>query len=80
MQRNPVRRGLVPTPQDWPRSSFRHYLTGEIGTVEIESHSTTWRREHPQAFAPPTLLKIRAGRPASWQREVKTKGAPSAKS
>ncbi|MGB8262005.1 MAG: transposase [Terracidiphilus sp.] len=33
----PVRRGLVPRPEDWRWSSFRHYQTGMRGTVEIES-------------------------------------------
>jgi putative transposase len=42
---NPVERGLVTTPEDWAWSSFRHHLTGEIGTVEIESHWTARRRE-----------------------------------
>ena len=46
MHRNPVRRGLVAKPEDWPWSSFRHYATGALGTVEIESHWTAWRREH----------------------------------
>ena len=45
MHRNPVQRGLVATPEDWPWSSFRHYITGEQGTVEIESHWTARRRE-----------------------------------
>ena len=37
MHRNPVRRGLVAKPEDWPWSSFLHYATGLVGTVEIES-------------------------------------------
>jgi putative transposase len=45
MHRNPVERGLVPMPEDWRWSSFRHYATGEQGTVEIESHWTARRRE-----------------------------------
>ncbi len=45
MHRNPVRRGLVGKPEDWPWSSFRHYATGEIGAVEIESFWTAARRE-----------------------------------
>ena len=44
MHRNPVKRGLVEQPEDWPWSSFRHYLTGEEGAVEIESHWTASRR------------------------------------
>jgi putative transposase len=38
IHRNPVVRGLVEKPEDWPWSSFRHY--------EIESFWTSWRREH----------------------------------
>ncbi len=45
MHRNPVKRGLVQEPQDWPWSSFRHYLTGEEGVVEIESEWTGRKRE-----------------------------------
>src|SRR6185312_7986325 len=45
IHRNPVRRGLVEKPEDWPWSSFRHYATGEAGPVEIESHWTWSRRE-----------------------------------
>ena len=37
MPRNPVKRGLAERPDDWPWRSFRHYATGEAGTVEIES-------------------------------------------
>ena len=61
MHRNPVRRGLAERPQDWPWSSFRHYLTGYIGTVEIESNWTSWRREHPEASVEPTLPNSRVG-------------------
>ena len=45
IHRNPVKRGLVERPEDWLWSSFRHYLTGEEGVVEIESHWTASRRE-----------------------------------
>ncbi len=45
MHRNPVKRGLVARPEDWPWSSFRHYALGEIGPVEIESEWTGLRRE-----------------------------------
>ncbi|WP_446744330.1 REP-associated tyrosine transposase [Silvibacterium acidisoli] len=40
IHRNPVKRGLVAKPQDWPWSSYRHYFTGEAGRVEIESEWT----------------------------------------
>jgi putative transposase len=45
IHRNPVDRGLVENPEDWPWSSYRHWLTGEIGRIEIESHWTWNRRE-----------------------------------
>jgi putative transposase len=45
IHRNPVSRGLVENPEDWPWSSYRHWLTGEAGPVEIESHWTWAKRE-----------------------------------
>jgi putative transposase len=45
IHRNPVRRGLVKNPEDWPWSSYRHWLTGVEGTVEIESQWTARKRE-----------------------------------
>jgi putative transposase len=51
MHRNPVRRGLVAKPEDWPWSSFLHCATGIMGTVEIESEWTARKRE-----ANPTLV------------------------
>ena len=53
MHRNPVHRGLVERPEDWPWSSFRHYATGLRSTVEIESHWTAAARGYqlPEAFA-----------------------------
>lgn len=47
IHRNPVKRGLVQRPEDWPWSSYRHWLTGESGKVQIASHWT-------DAGAPPT--------------------------
>ena len=43
IHRNPVERGLAENPEDWPWSSYRHYLTGEPSRVEIESE-WTWNR------------------------------------
>ena len=40
IHRNPVKRGLVASPSDYPWSSFNHYATGLRGTVEIESEWT----------------------------------------
>jgi REP-associated tyrosine transposase len=35
IHRNPVKRGLVESPEDWRWSSFRWYLSGEKGPVRI---------------------------------------------
>jgi putative transposase len=45
MHRNPVKRGFVQNPEDWKWSSYRHYLTGTEGVVEIESHWLARQRE-----------------------------------
>jgi putative transposase len=42
---NPVTRGLVERPEDYPWSSFNHYAIGETRPVEIESERTAHRRE-----------------------------------
>lgn len=51
IHRNPVKRGLVEKPEDWPWSSFHHHLTGEQGLVEIESE-WTWNRCHNATIDP----------------------------
>ena len=45
IHRNPVTRGLAENPEDWQWSSYPHWLTGEAGRVEIESHWTSAKRE-----------------------------------
>jgi putative transposase len=35
MHRNPVKRGLVNEPEQWPWSSFRYYMHGESGPVKV---------------------------------------------
>jgi putative transposase len=47
IHRNPVSRGLVERPEDWPWSSFHHWQTGEQGRVTIESHWTWNARVDP---------------------------------
>jgi putative transposase len=44
IHRNPVARGLVTKPEQWPWSSFRHYASGVKGPVEIESQRTAFLR------------------------------------
>ncbi len=65
IHRNPVERELVEHPQDWAWSSFRHYLTGYPGTVEIESHWTVRKRERAGIFptvkvGPPVKIPAQA--------------------
>ena len=45
LHRNPVKRGLVASAEDWAWSSFRHYVTGEEVGAEIESQWTARKRE-----------------------------------
>ena len=44
IHRNPVKRGLVSSPEQYRWSSFRHYVTGARGVVEIESEWTARTR------------------------------------
>jgi REP-associated tyrosine transposase len=37
IHQNPVERGLISAPEDWPSSSYRYYLTGEVGRVSLET-------------------------------------------
>jgi hypothetical protein len=57
---NPVKRGLVNEPEEWPWSSFRHYATGVAGTVEIERFWTAAGRE---GFIQSQVSKARPGAP-----------------
>jgi putative transposase len=49
IHRNPVKRGLVTKPEDWPWSSYRHYALDEQGTVAVESPWAAYKRNHPSA-------------------------------
>ncbi|MBV8631827.1 MAG: transposase [Silvibacterium sp.] len=51
IHRNPVRRGLVTRPEDYRWSSFNHYATGEVGTVEIEPEWTVQRRQRTDCLS-----------------------------
>lgn len=37
IHRNPMVRGLVSAPEEWPWSSYRYYLKGEVGRVTLET-------------------------------------------
>lgn len=43
--RNPVARGRVTQPEEWPWSRLRHYATGQNRIVEIESAWAAARRD-----------------------------------
>src|SRR3989442_26035 len=62
IHRNPVKRGLVEEPQDWPWSSFRHYLSGAEGVVEIESQWTARKRER-MGVMPQIVVQSQIPRP-----------------
>ena len=49
IHRNPVKRGLVDKPEDWPWSSYRHYALDEPGIVAVESPWAAYKRKHPSA-------------------------------
>ena len=46
MHQNPVTRGLVSTPEDWPWSSYRHYHLDEPGIVKITPHGPSPPQAH----------------------------------
>ena len=48
MHRNPVKRGLVESPEQWPWSSFRFYLYGELGPVRINDTDILQMRVRPR--------------------------------
>ncbi len=73
IHRNPVQRGLVKTPEDWPWSSFRHYATGATGTIEIESQWTARKRGGHL----PDWLRYRNGLSTSPVPKREGPGAPS---
>ena len=55
IHRNPVKRGLCERPEDWEWSSFRHYATGCVGRVEIESEWTARMRERKAGRLSPPI-------------------------
>ena len=68
LHRNPVKRGLVDAPEDWAWSSFRHYLTGEEGPVEVESVWTARKRERLGIFPKVTRRRDSSQRDGSSQK------------
>jgi putative transposase len=52
IHRNPVKRGLVASPEQYCWGSFAHFATGIRGVVEIES-------EWAAGIRPPIAMKLR---------------------
>src|SRR5438094_5444032 len=75
IHRNPVKRGLVEEPQDWPWSSFRHYLSGAEGVVEIESQWTARKRER-MGVMPQIVVQSQIPRPVTAKDAVTRTGQP----
>jgi len=68
IHRNPVARGLVHRPEDWPWSSFLHYVTGADGVVVIESQWTARRREK-MGIIPTVRVRSNQENPAQAELE-----------
>ncbi len=49
MHRNPVTRGLVEKPEQWPWSSFLDYLHGQTGKVRVNDTDLMKMRIKPSA-------------------------------
>ncbi len=61
MHRNPVARGLVQEPGQWPWSSYRSYAFGEKGAVRINQ----WGEIKLTGSMSPHLYKERKGGPST---------------
>ena len=75
IHRNPVQRGLVASPEQWAWSSFRHYVSGVEGAVEIESQWTARRREQLRV-TPQVVLRDQNPRPVSAKDAETRTGHP----
>ena len=60
MHRNPVKRELVEKPEDWEWSSFRHYVSGVDGIVEMRIQQWTARKREQLVHvnAPSSSLRL----------------------
>jgi putative transposase len=75
IHRNPVTRGLVARPEDWAWSSFRHYLNGEAGAVEIESQWTARKRER-RGILPTVKVRMPTEKPPIVNLKSNNPGPP----
>jgi putative transposase len=67
MHRNPVKRGLVNEPEQWPWSSFRYYRYGEMGRVRVNDTDVMKMRvsdrQCERRLHPPLAKSARSGAP-----------------
>ena len=70
MHRNSVKPRLLARPEDWPWSSFRHYMSGEDGAVKIESAWTVRMRQRVKILANPYSQQDRTGACPEQSRRV----------
>jgi putative transposase len=75
IHRNPVKRRLVEKPEDWRWSSFRHYVSGVEGPVEIESQWTARKRER-LGVTPRLVRRDQNPRPVSAKSAETRTGHP----
>ena len=62
IHRNPVKRGLVLEPEQWPWSSFRHYAYGEAGPVLVDEQQPAelkFRNRESNGSPRETILRTR---------------------
>jgi putative transposase len=63
---NPVKRGLVTHPKDWPWSSWSFYATSEQGVVKIDpTGEEAWREELRGEESPPFAKGAKGRAPSS---------------
>jgi hypothetical protein len=60
IHRNPVKRGLVASPEQWRWSSFRWYLDREEGPVKINDTDILVMTIRPRTFEPAVLMKSKS--------------------
>jgi hypothetical protein len=65
MHHNPVKRGLVDEPEQWPWSSFRSYAYGEIGRVTLNHWAPIGRNTTAAPQHPPFAKDAKDGAPSS---------------
>jgi putative transposase len=63
MHRNPVERGLIKHPKDWPWSSWSHYALEERGLIRIDVLEASGDRRKTEATSKSAPLKPKGAAP-----------------